>query len=88
MPGWRGTPLSGLQPTRDPHWGSRKRIKTQGALDENKKETRSSRKKPLYAGSPPPALPCWSKPRVTHSKKQGKFALEAEKREVFPLGAH
>lgn len=31
-----GTPLSGLQPTRDPHWGSRKRVKTQGALDENK----------------------------------------------------
>lgn len=30
----------------------------------------------------------WGKPRVTHSKKQGKFVLEAEGREVFPLGAH
>lgn len=30
----------------------------------------------------------WGKPRVTHSKKQRNFVLEAEGREMFPLGVH
>ena len=30
----------------------------------------------------------WGKPTVTHGKKQGKFVLEAEGKEVFPLGVH
>lgn len=94
--GWRcglrthargGTSLRGLQPATH----ARAAEKIQGVVDENSKKPRTAERSrcmqdpdPMHCLSPHQRN--WGEPRVTHGKKQGKFVLEADGGEVFPLG--